>query len=113
MTQSETTTAEDQLTLDGTALRKELTNATPEQREHILRQTVRTQAADILDHATIEDDSNFVEQGLTSLKALELTRNLMTLTNVEIPLVAIIEYPTPTQLAHYIAEAADESGAGE
>lgn len=111
MPQSEITTDEDQLTLDGIALRDKLAAATPEEREKLLRETVRTQAADILDHATITDDSNFVEQGLTSLKALELTRNLMTLTNVEIPLVAIIEYATPTQLARYIAEASEESGA--
>jgi acyl carrier protein len=112
MPQSETTTAEDQLTLDGIALRKRLDTAGPQQRDDILRNTVRTQAAAILDHTTIDDDSNFVEQGLTSLKALELTRNLMTLTNVEIPLVAVIEYPTPTQLARYIADALTDTGTG-
>jgi len=109
MTQSETTATEDQIVLDGAKLRQEIAAAGPEGREPILREAVRTQAADILDHATINDDSNFVEQGLTSLKALELTRNLMTLTNVEIPLVAIIEYATPTQLAGYISEALTET----
>jgi acyl carrier protein len=110
MTQSDITASEDQLVVDGEKLRQEIAAAGPEGREPILREAVRTQAADILDHATIDDDSNFVEQGLTSLKALELTRNLMTLTNVEIPLVAIIEYPTPTQLAGYISEALTEAG---
>jgi acyl carrier protein len=108
VTQPDFATEEDQLTVEGAALRERLATATPGERETLLRETVRTQAAGILDHATITDDSNFVEQGLTSLKALELTRNLMTLTNVEIPLVAVIEYATPTQLARYIAEAAGE-----
>jgi acyl carrier protein len=109
MTQPETTTDEDQIVRDGIELRKQIAAAGPDGREPLLREAVRTQAADILDHATINDDSNFVDQGLTSLKALELTRNLMTLTNVEIPLVAIIEYPTPAQLADYITTALDET----
>jgi acyl carrier protein len=112
MPQPEITTDEDQLALDGVALRGKLATATPEERERLLCEAVRAQAAHILDHATIDDDSNFVDQGITSLKALELTRNLMTLTNVEIPLVAVIEYATPVGLARYIADAADESGAG-
>jgi acyl carrier protein len=87
------------------ALQQKIAAAGAEERSAILRETVRAQAADILEHTTIDDDSNFLEQGITSLKALELTRNLMSLTNIEIPLVAIIEHPTPAQLAQYISEA--------
>ncbi len=103
MNQPEAT--EDQLDVLGQALRDDLAAATPAQREELIRDTVRTQTATILDNSEITDESNFVEQGLTSLKALELTRNLMTLTNVEIPLVAVLEYPTPAQLAEYIIDA--------
>jgi acyl carrier protein len=91
--------------LDGTALREKLAAATPQERETILRETVRSQVAGILSVPAFEDEGNFLEQGLTSLTALELTRNLMTLTDVEIPLVAILEYPNPAQLGHYLAEA--------
>jgi len=91
--------------LDGAALHQALAIATAEEREDILRETVRTQLADILSPTPIDDDSNFLENGLTSLTALELTRKLMTLTDVEIPLVAILEYPTPARLGHYLAEA--------
>ncbi|WAP54074.1 acyl carrier protein [Streptomyces sp. S465] len=91
--------------LDGAALHQALAIATAEEREDIMRETVRAQLADILAPAAIDDDSNFLESGLTSLTALELTRNLMTLTDVEIPLVAILEYATPAQLGHYLAEA--------
>lgn len=99
--------------LDGAELQRELAAATPEEREAILRETVRAQLASILPEATIEDDSNFLENGLTSLTALELTRNLMTLTDVEIPLVAILEYPTPAALGHYLAEAYAAVASGE
>ena len=91
--------------LDGAALHQALAIATAEEREDILRETVRTQLAEVLSPTPIDDDSNFLENGLTSLTALELTRKLMTLTDVEIPLVAILEYPTPAQLGHYLAEA--------
>ena len=99
--------------LDGEALRHALAIATADEREDILREAVRTQLADILSPTPIDDDSNFLEQGLTSLTALELTRNLMTLTDVEIPLVAILEYPTPARLGHYLAEAYTAVSAGD
>ncbi len=99
--------------LDGAALHQALSIATPQEREDILRETVRTQLADILAPQPIDGDSNFLENGLTSLTALELTRNLMTLTDVEIPLVAILEYPTPAQLGHYLAEAYTAVNSGD
>jgi acyl carrier protein len=105
MNQPEVIVTEEQLGIQGQALRRDLASASATQREALVRDTVLAQSATILDHSGITADSNFVEQGLTSLKALELTRNLMTLTNVEIPLVAILEYPTPTQLAAYIVKA--------
>jgi acyl carrier protein len=105
MNQPNTTATEDQIVLDGSALQQELATAAPKERERIIREVVRKQTAAVLDVASTEDDSNFLEQGITSLKALELTRNLMTLTNVEIPLVAVIEHPTPAQLTQYITEA--------
>ncbi|MFH8620246.1 acyl carrier protein [Streptomyces sp. NPDC017979] len=105
MQQSEVTESNDQAALDAEALQQEIAAAGAEEREAVFRAAVRAQAADVLDHTTIDDDSNFLEQGITSLKALELTRNLMSLTDVEIPLVAIIEHPTPRDLAAYINEA--------
>ncbi|MEU5980540.1 acyl carrier protein [Streptomyces sp. NPDC047315] len=105
MQQPEVTEGNGQTALDADALQRKIAAAGAEEREGIFREAVRSQAADILDHTTIEDDSNFLEQGITSLKALELTRNLMSLTDVEIPLVAIIEHPSPAELATYINEA--------
>ncbi|MBQ1123885.1 acyl carrier protein [Streptomyces sp. A73] len=101
-------TGTDQAVQEKNSLREKISAAGPEERERILQDTVRKEAADVLDQSALNADSNFLEQGLTSLKALELTRNLMALTDVEIPLVAIIEHPTPTQLARFIATTLDE-----
>ena len=109
---SQTSPGPDRLAADGAALQRSLADAGPEERERILRDAVRGQAADILER-TVEDDSNFLELGITSLKALELNRNLMALTGVEIPLVAIIEYPTPTQLARHVADTLSGAGAAQ
>jgi acyl carrier protein len=109
MSQPEITATDDQLVLDGSALQTRLAAATSDERHAILCETIRAQAAVILDQDNMEDDSNFIEQGLTSLKALELTRSLMTLTDVEMPLIAVIEYPTPTHLARYIDQALTET----
>jgi acyl carrier protein len=110
--QQVTNESEDQVALDGAALQQKITAADPGELDLILRETIRSQAAAILDHITVEDDTNFLENGLTSLKALELTRNLMSLTDIEIPLVAVIEHSTPAELARFMAETFTEN-AGE
>ncbi|WP_131741982.1 acyl carrier protein [Actinomadura roseirufa] len=110
--QRATNESDGQAALDGAALQQKIAAAEAGEREQLLGEAVRGQAAAILDHITIEDDTNFLENGLTSLKALELTRNLMTLTNIEIPLVAVIEHPTPAHLARFMAETYAENGGG-
>jgi aryl carrier-like protein len=86
-----------------TELQARLATAGDDERERLLRETVREQATTILNTAS-GDDSNFLENGLNSLTALELTKTLMTLTGVEIPMVAIVENPTPTELGRHLAE---------
>jgi acyl transferase domain-containing protein/aryl carrier-like protein len=88
--------------LSGTALQQFLSTIGSDEQERILRERVRTEAADVLNRTTIDDDSNFLEIGLTSLTALELTRRLTANTGLEIPLVAIVDHPTATQLGHYL-----------
>ncbi|MDQ0772855.1 acyl transferase domain-containing protein [Streptomyces aurantiacus] len=90
----------DQATTD---LEQRLATATPEQRERLLTETIRVQAGTLLD-ATLTDDSNFLENGLNSLTALELTKTLMTLTGLEIAMVSIVENPSPEQLAHHLSQ---------
>ncbi|MEU1116787.1 MULTISPECIES: acyl carrier protein [unclassified Streptomyces] len=88
---------------DATDLEKQLAAATPAEREQLLTATIRAQAGKLL-NTELSDDSNFLENGLNSLTALELTKTLMTLTGMEIAMVAIVENPTPAQLAHHLSQ---------
>jgi aryl carrier-like protein len=54
-------------------------------------------------------DTNFLENGLNSLRALELTQRLTTLTGIEIPLVAVLEHPTPAALGHHMVDTLTEA----
>ncbi|BCB82727.1 hypothetical protein Psuf_000400 [Phytohabitans suffuscus] len=74
----------------------------PEATESVLDQ-VKAVAADVLARDGIDDEANFLELGLTSLTALELTRRLNALTGLDIPLVAIVDHPTPAELSRYLA----------
>jgi acyl carrier protein len=87
----------------GASLQRSLASADAGEREQLLRETIRTQASTIL-NTSITDESSFLENGLNSLTALELTKTLMTLTGIEIPMVAIVEHPTPAELAGHLAE---------
>ncbi len=84
-------------------LRETLKTADQESRETILRDFIRTQVAALLSLGSIDDDANFLENGLNSMSALELTKNLMELTGMEIPLIAIVDHPTPAELAAHVA----------
>ncbi|MEV6671232.1 acyl carrier protein [Streptomyces sp. NPDC051162] len=86
-----------------TEIEQQLAAATPEQREKLLTDIVRTQASTILG-TPLTDDSNFLENGLNSLTALELTKTLMASTGLEIAMVAIVENPTAAQLAHQLGQ---------
>ncbi|MFH8371801.1 acyl carrier protein [Streptomyces sp. NPDC018031] len=86
-------------------LAEPLASATPEEREALLRELVLQLAAEILEAPDLDDESNFVETGLTSLRALQLSKGLMNDTGIEAPLVAIVEHPTPSLLGKYLAEA--------
>jgi hypothetical protein len=81
-----------------------LATAPPEERERLLVAAVLERAAAILDRPSLADDSNFLENGLSSLAALELAKSLMAASGVEVPVVAVVEYPTPTLLGKYLAE---------
>ena len=88
---------------DYEAARERLLAAKAADREQVLREIVRSNAADVLKTA-IDDNSDFLKNGLNSLTALELTKTLMNITGLEISMVAIVDYPTPATLSHYLAE---------
>lgn len=85
-------------------LAKLLAAATPEERETLLRAAVLSRVSAILNRPEMEEESNFLENGLTSLTALELAKGLMSATGLEVPLVAVVEHPTATLLGKYLSE---------
>jgi aryl carrier-like protein len=90
--------------MDDEELRSSIANGGAEHRRRLLLEVVRTQVTTLLSLSSIEDDSNILELGLNSLSALELTKTLMTITDMEIPLVTIVDHPTPAQLANHLTE---------
>jgi aryl carrier-like protein len=93
-------------------LRRAIADGDAEQRERLLREAIRTHGAALLSLSSIDDDGNLLELGLNSLSALDLTKKLMTITDMEIPLVTIVDYPTPAQLARHLTEEYDRAGEG-
>ena len=85
-------------------LRSALAAGGPEERKRLLREAVRTYAATLLSLDSLDDDSNLLERGLNSLSAIELTKYLMLITDMEIPLVTIVDQPTPALLGDHLAE---------
>ncbi|MEU6118744.1 beta-ketoacyl synthase N-terminal-like domain-containing protein [Streptomyces sp. NPDC047117] len=66
---------------------------------------VRTEAATALGHAALDDvpaDSGFDEIGFDSLAAIELTAALSGAVGTEVPTSAVLEHPTPQQLADHL-----------
>jgi aryl carrier-like protein len=85
-------------------LRSELAAGDMAERKRLLRETTRTYAATLLSLDSLDDDTNLLERGLNSLSAIELTKYLMLITDMEIPLVTIVDQPTPALLGNHLAE---------
>lgn len=82
-----------------------LAAATPEERQDLLCERVLSRAAEILETPDLDEDGNFLDHKLSSLAALRLSKTLTADTGLEVPLVAIVEHPTPMLLGKYLAEA--------
>lgn len=85
-------------------LRSSLASGDAEERQRLLREAIRAHVAMLLSLDSVDDDSNLLELGLNSLSALELTKYLMIITEMEIPLVTIVDQPTAAELASHLAE---------
>jgi aryl carrier-like protein len=81
-----------------------LASATADERQQLLRQQVLRRVAEVLDVPAMDEESSFLDNGLTSLSALQLSKQLMDDTGIEVPLVAIVEHPTATLLGKFLAE---------
>jgi acyl carrier protein len=89
----------------GSPLRQRLAEAADGDRAAILTDAVRGYAAAALGYPSTNDiapDSSFVEIGLSSFAALELSNRLNEAAGLKIPAAAIFDHPTPADLAEYV-----------
>ncbi|MCX4750304.1 SDR family NAD(P)-dependent oxidoreductase [Kitasatospora sp. NBC_01287] len=92
-----------------------LTGATGSERRELLLTAVLAQAAEVLGHAsadTVEPTREFLDQGFASLSAVELRDRLGTLLGQALPVAVVYDYPTPVELAEYLAGVLAEGPAG-
>ena len=89
------------------ALIRRLAAVDGDERVALLLDVIVTQAADVLGHAsvdTLETGREFLEQGFSSLTAVELRSRLGAACGLELPAALIYDYPTPAELAQHLAE---------
>ena len=78
----------------------------PEERESEICAFVLQECAVALGHASgeaIDPDGDFLDLGFTSLSAVDFGNSVREATGLDLPLSSIYDYPTPLDLAQYIA----------
>lgn len=93
-------------TSDRLSLAEELRGRTQKERERIVLDVIRADAAAVLGHsdaADVDPESAFREAGFDSLSAVEFKNRLLASTGVSLAVSAVFDYPTPRKLAKYLA----------
>jgi acyl carrier protein len=82
-----------------------LREASAEQLPILLGQEVRRVAASVMHQpmSDLEADRGFTEMGMDSVMALEFAAHLKGLSGIELPSTLIFKYPTPAELAEFLA----------
>jgi acyl transferase domain-containing protein len=100
----------------GDGLVAELAGLNQAERERLVTAVVRTHAAAVLGHASVdavEEDRAFGELGFDSLTAVELRNRLVTVTGLRLPGAVIFDYPTPGALGRQLVALLTQAGAGD